>query len=94
MYEAGDMNGRQAADILRGLSYAHAHGIIHRDIKPANILISTEGHAKINDPGSTLNCDTLVRRRHGRFSVSCAGSSARDSWISLGRRPSLSCARP
>jgi tRNA A-37 threonylcarbamoyl transferase component Bud32 len=40
-----------AADLLRGLAYAHSKGIIHRDIKPANILLTTEGRAKIADFG-------------------------------------------
>ncbi len=40
-----------AADLLRGLAYAHSKGIIHRDIKPANILLTSEGHAKIADFG-------------------------------------------
>jgi len=40
-----------AADLLRGLAYAHSKGIIHRDIKPANILLTSEGQAKIADFG-------------------------------------------
>lgn len=42
---------RIAADILRGLAYAHAKGIVHRDIKPANILIGEDGVAKLADFG-------------------------------------------
>src|SRR5438874_3286629 len=42
---------RISEDILRGLAYAHAKGVIHRDIKPANILLTTEGQAKIADFG-------------------------------------------
>ena len=37
--------------VLAGLDYAHAHGVIHRDVKPANIMIAADGTAKIMDFG-------------------------------------------
>ncbi len=35
----------------RGLSYAHARGVIHRDIKPSNLLLDRNGTIKILDMG-------------------------------------------
>jgi serine/threonine protein kinase/tetratricopeptide (TPR) repeat protein len=40
-----------AAQICRGLHYAHANLIIHRDIKPENIKVLRDGRVKIMDFG-------------------------------------------
>ncbi|MCE9572239.1 MAG: protein kinase [Deltaproteobacteria bacterium] len=40
-----------AIEILRGLDFAHHHGVVHRDVSPSNILLSRAGEVKIGDFG-------------------------------------------
>lgn len=42
---------RVMGEVLAGMEYSHAQGVIHRDIKPANILLTRDGLAKITDFG-------------------------------------------
>ncbi|MEL6342895.1 MAG: serine/threonine-protein kinase [Myxococcota bacterium] len=38
-------------DVLEGLAWAHAHGVLHRDIKPSNVLGSGDGRWALADFG-------------------------------------------
>ena len=53
--DAGALPQHRAVDyalqIARGLSAAHAKGVVHRDLKPENLFVSRDDHLKILDFG-------------------------------------------
>jgi len=84
---------RIGEDILRGLAYAHAKGVIHRDIKPANILLSTDGQAKIADFGIARPANSTLTQVGSMLGtpnymspeqVKCSDVTARSDLFSVG----------
>ena len=44
-------------DVLEGLGFGHARGVVHRDVKPDNILVTRDGIAKLTDYGIARHAD-------------------------------------
>lgn len=38
-------------EVLKGLEFAHSHGVVHRDVKPDNVQILSDGTIKLTDFG-------------------------------------------
>ena len=96
--QSGPLPVRRAIDtavqVARGLTAAHAKGLVHRDLKPENVFLVADGQVKIldfglaktADPGdSAATHDTRAshdrsrrRARHRRIHGAGAGARSRD----------------
>ena len=49
-----------ALDVLSGLAYLHARGMVHRDLTPTNVIVTPDGRAKLIDFGITSRTQAVT----------------------------------
>ncbi|XP_061432516.1 receptor-interacting serine/threonine-protein kinase 1-like isoform X1 [Lethenteron reissneri] len=54
------LRGRLVLQVLKGMSYLHAHNIVHQDLKPENVLLDNGLNAKLSDFGTSV-CKTWTQ---------------------------------
>src|SRR5207244_3732225 len=57
-----EQKARLLREVARGLSSAHARGLIHRDLKPDNVMVGPDLRPRILDFGLALSLDRKSTR--------------------------------
>lgn len=60
-----EQKARLLREVARGLSVAHARGLVHRDLKPDNIIVGPDMRPRILDFGLALSLEEAARQGRG-----------------------------
>lgn len=60
-----EQQARLLREVARGLSVAHARGLIHRDLKPDNVIVGPDMRPRILDFGLALSLEEASRQGRG-----------------------------
>lgn len=60
-----DQKARLLREVARGLTAAHARGLVHRDLKPDNVLVGPDFRPRILDFGLALSLEEASREGRG-----------------------------
>ena len=60
-----EQKARLLREVARGLSAAHARGLIHRDLKPDNVIVGPDMRPRLLDFGLALSLEEAARQGRG-----------------------------
>jgi len=60
-----EQKARLLREVARGLSVAHARGLVHRDLKPDNVIVGPDMRPRILDFGLALSLEEAARQGRG-----------------------------